>query len=245
MSYAVIPVTYYIGKPYRPDGDGGLRALQRSTYSFGGKTIQIEESLWHDAVKLNKKGHAPNRAELDDAVESHIFGLSQPAPHPQIATETFLKAIGFRAGETTHPGIVLTRGTGPYGRAISFFMKPGIELKHGLKAAALEPLGSRVLLPGQQLVHVQDTVNHELVDIGAVYAMFYELLPEPVRIFVAQVAQRARLKGLGVWAPGVDQSMTGAAILSLSSVTDDHVIMPKLFRRVAAYYKWLVKKEIL
>ena len=54
-----------------------------------------------------------------------------------------------------------------------------------------------------------------------------------LREALTEAAVRAREAGLGVWAE--DRTTEGFEVDGLGSITDEHVILPKLFRRLAEY----------
>jgi hypothetical protein len=80
---------------------------------------------------------------------------------------------------------------------------------------------------------LRTTFNHHALTAGLAYPTYYrDLFPQlrdefTVAVNTAQTAKR------GVWAG--DATTSDATIAALSSITDDVVILPKLFRRIADY----------
>jgi len=62
---------------------------------------------------------------------------------------------------------------------------------------------------------------------------YYKGLFHDLREALTETVARAREAQLGVWAE--DQSNAGFEVDGLDSITDDHVILAKLFRRLAEY----------
>jgi hypothetical protein len=67
---------------------------------------------------------------------------------------------------------------------------------------------------------------------GLAYPSFYLKLYPDLRRELAKQAQQARPK-TGVWA--LDRTQKGVEVESLATLTDDAVILPKLFRRLVDY----------
>jgi hypothetical protein len=67
---------------------------------------------------------------------------------------------------------------------------------------------------------------------GLAYPTFYLKLFPDLRRELARQAQQARPK-TGVWA--LDRTQKGIEVKSLATLTDDAVILPKLFRRLVDY----------
>ncbi|MEV7886413.1 nuclease, partial [Streptomyces sp. NPDC088357] len=77
------------------------------------------------------------------------------------------------------------------------------------------------------------TVNHHLLTSGLVYPTFYRSLFTSLRVEMATAAKQAREAERGLWPSDVTTS--GAKITGLASLTDDVVLLPKLFRRMVDY----------
>jgi hypothetical protein len=186
------------------------------------------------AVEHSATGRAKLRLDAIDALETH-YGpnrVHQPLHFAHAARDELLDWLGFTdiqhgTGETvtattpdTVPGFVLTRGTDVHGRCIA--------------------LAGRGTPPGQSGLEIdvdpavlRTTLNHHLVSAGLVYPTFYRSLFTSLRAEMATAAAEARTAGRGLWPS--DVTTTGAKITGLASLTDDAVLLPKLFRRLVDY----------
>src|SRR5262249_16193111 len=81
--------------------------------------------------------------------------------------------------------------------------------------------------------HLQQTSNHALLAEGLVYPTYYSLLYTELRDELTRVCTQARSQKLGGLAG--DGTQSGVAIESLATITDEAIILPKLFRRLAEY----------
>jgi hypothetical protein len=80
---------------------------------------------------------------------------------------------------------------------------------------------------------LRQTANHHLASAGLVYPTFYRSLFKDLRVELAAVAQQAQAAGKGLWPQ--DVTISGVKITGMSSVTEEAVILPKLFRRLVDY----------
>jgi endonuclease YncB( thermonuclease family) len=221
---------FYDIKGSQPDGDTvHFTADDPGEWSLvgggGGRAVE------HSAV-----GRAKLRLDAVDALETH-YGPSrdhQPLQFAHAARDELLKSLGFtdvqrQPDETvtattpeTVPGFVLTRGADAHGRCIAL-------------AGAGAPPGTSGLEIDVDVAVLRTTVNHHLLVEGLAYPTFYRSLFTSLRTEMAAVAVQAREAHRGLWAS--DVTTTGAKITGLSSLTDDVVILPKLFRRTVDYLR--------
>ncbi|MFF8407556.1 thermonuclease family protein [Streptomyces sp. NPDC014846] len=188
------------------------------------------------AVEHNAVGRATLRLDAIDALETH-YGptrVHQPLRFAHAARDELLSRLGFTdvqhgSGETvtattpeTVPGFILTRGADVHGRCVALAGNgpaPGTSgLEIDVDAAVL-----------------RTTVNHHLLTEGLAYPTFYRSLFTSLRTEMAAAATQAREAGRGLWPS--DVTTTGAKITGLASLTDDAVILPKLFRRLVDYLR--------
>ncbi|MGY4997439.1 thermonuclease family protein [Streptomyces sp. 900105245] len=188
------------------------------------------------AVEHNAVGRATLRLDAIDALETH-YGptrVHQPPQFAHAARDELLSRLGFTdvqrgSGETvtattpeTVPGFILTRGADVHGRCVALAGNgpaPGTSgLEIDVDAAVL-----------------RTTVNHHLLTEGLAYPTFYRSLFTSLRTEMAAAATEAREAGRGLWPS--DVTTTGAKITGLASLTDDAVILPKLFRRLVDYLR--------
>ncbi|MFI9111873.1 thermonuclease family protein [Streptomyces venezuelae] len=188
------------------------------------------------AVKNSEVGLGKLRLDAVDTLETH-YGPAQdhqPLPFAHAARDELLKSLGFvdvqrQSDETvtattpeTVPGFVLTRGADVHGRCIA------------LAGAGAAP-GTSGREIDVDVAVLRTTVNHHLIGEGLAYPMFYRTLPTSLRVELAATAVRAREARRGLWAG--DVTTAGAKITGPASLTDDVVILPKLFRRTLDYLR--------
>ena len=189
-----------------------------------------------DKVRTNAAGAAQLRLDAIDALETHYpptggHPLHQPLDLAHAAAGELLRWIGFtgveRDGEKVTavdqdglPGFILTRGADRYGRCVALVGRGGAPTTSG------QTLNVDVKL-------LRKTANQRLIATGLAYPTFYTRLYVDLRSELSKQAAAAREAGKGVFAR--DRTQKGVAVKSLATLTDDAVILPKLFRRLADY----------
>jgi hypothetical protein len=187
-------------------------------------------------VHTNATGAAQLRADAIDALETHYappggHNLHQPIELAHAAADELLKWLGFtgvtRAGEKVtavaadeRPGFILTRGADKYGRCVALIGRGDAPVASGDTVNVGLPL-------------LRKTVNHHLITTGLTFPTFYTNLYVDLRNELAKQAGAARKAGEGVFAG--DRTQKGVNVKSLATLTDDAVILPKLFRRLTDY----------
>jgi endonuclease YncB( thermonuclease family) len=187
-----------------------------------------------NAVRRNATGAAQLRLDGIDALETHYtppggHTLHQPLGLAHAAAAELLDWVGFedveRSGERIAsvredalPGYVLTRGADLYGRCVA------------LVGRGAPPGAGQVFVDIDLL---RATANHRLIATGLAYPTFYTKLYADLRNELAAQAGAAREAGRGVFA--ADLTQRGVTVESLATLTDEAVILPKLFRRLAEY----------
>jgi hypothetical protein len=192
------------------------------------------------AVRTNSTGGVQLRLDAIDALETHYTPpherspWRQPADLADGAAAALLDLLGFRnvvrddrgyvasATREQTPGYLLTRFADKYGRAVATAF-PG-----GRRGRAVE--GSSIYLDVDEL---HRSVNYQLLEAGWVYPTFYSQLFVDLREDLTAAAVAARAAGTGVWAE--DATLPGFRLQSRTQLTEDLVILPKLFRRLAEY----------
>lgn len=225
---------YLIKGQYRitgsePDGDS-VHFIPDVSDAFG---------KLHMTAHLGANGAAQLRLDAIDALETHYTPtahgartMHQPLELAHAAGARLLELLGFtnvvRSGETVTsatpdaaPGYILTRFADKYGRPVSLAYSGTIDR------------------PDLQLVFtdvdlLRASVNHQLLAEGLVYPTFYSQLYPDLHADLTATADDAKAVKAGVWAS--DATTTGATITTLADLTDNLVIMPKLFRRLAQYF---------
>ncbi|MER6077070.1 nuclease [Streptomyces sp. NPDC001833] len=201
-------------------------------------------------VKRDENGGASLRLDGIDALETHYKGAGPDYVHQPLglgahaARDELLSWLGFTdvvqdaeekvtaSTPKTVPGYILTSGADVYGRCVAL-LGSGAPPQVGNPPKPARS-GARIDVTVDML---HQTANHHLLSRGLVYPTFYSDLPQVLRADMAATTQQARaaVAANGVWAH--DVTISGVKVESLASLTEDLVIVPKLFRRVADYVR--------
>ncbi len=224
MSFKVIKGTFHI-VGYSPDGD---------SVRFQAGNISRWELLKGRKVKLNSKNHAQLRIEAIDTLETHYKKEHQPKQFADSATNYLFKLLGIknvvwnasgsrvRSAADGVPGYIVARAAERYGRPVAFVFA---EMKN------FED-GQEIYLNNKT---VRKSVNFKMLSKGLAYPTFYDGMFYDLRELFAKATVKARNSKLGVWSE--DRTNKFTCIEGISDVTDTHVLLPKLFRRMTAYLK--------
>lgn len=174
-------------------------------------------------LRLRRRGRPPKinpdngsvqlRYEAIDAMESGAL-----APFPAEATVSNLDLAGTGDGAREARGHVLSTQLGPNGRPIVF----------AFAGEAPEADGASVFLDAERMT---ESVNLRQLERGHAYPLFYDTLFDDLRERCAEVSNRAKADGLGVWA--ADRTTTGAEWTGDPDTLPP--IFPKLWRRIDRY----------
>lgn len=186
-------------------------------------------------VRTNAGGGAQLRLDAIDALETHYAPrggtpLHQPLEFAHKASDELLRWLGFRGvtrdGEKVTaatpaelPGFLLTQGADLYGRCVAFVGRGDAPGESGAQIRV-------------NLALLRRTANHRLVTIGLAYPTFYLKLFPDLRAELAKQARNAR-PATGLWAG--DRTQKGVAVANLTTLTDEAILLPKLFRRLVDY----------
>jgi hypothetical protein len=192
-------------------------------------------------VHSNKAGVTQLRLDAIDSLETHfqppksrIGSKHQPPPYAELAANRLLDLLGFNcdtverdeewrvlaAHPATVPGYILTNFADQYGRSLAL----------GFAGRSGKPDGSVVTADEKW---VQQSVNFQLLKEGLVYPIFYANQLMQIRQFLSVAVAEARSTQAGLWS--VDRTTKGFSVTGYSSLTEDAVIFPKLFRRLMGY----------
>ena len=187
-------------------------------------------------VRTNAGGGAQLRLDGIDALETHYTppgGMRehQPLEFAYEARDELLRWLGFKDVQRTNekvtaaepeqlPGFLLTQGADLYGRCVAFAGRGDSPADSGTDIRVNVALLRR-------------TANHRLVATGLAYPTFYLKLFPDLRAELAKQARNAR-PSKGLWAS--DRTQKGFTVSTLATLTDDAVILPKLFRRLVDYF---------
>ncbi|HKE77716.1 MAG TPA: hypothetical protein VKB54_00355 [Solirubrobacteraceae bacterium] len=187
-------------------------------------------------VRTNAGGGAQLRLDGIDALETHYTPTGgmrehQPLEFAHQARDELLRWLGFKGVQRTDekvtasqpaqlPGFLLTQGADLYGRCVAFAGRGDAPAKSGTEIHV-------------NVVLLRRTANHRLVATGLAYPTFYLKLFPDLRAELAKQARNAR-PSKGLWPS--DRTQKGVTVSNLATLTDDAVIMPKLFRRLMDYF---------
>lgn len=222
MAFRIICGTFHV-VGYSPDGDSiRFKASDPSNW----------ELLDGPPPKINAKGHVQLRLEAIDTLETHYLGTHQPLEMARAALNHLSNQLGIedivwnqartkvKSAADGTSGYIVTREVERNRRPVSF-------------AFAGQPMaadGSTVFLD-RELVSL--SVNAEMLRSGLAYPTYYKGLFSDLREVLSLEVKNARDNNAGIWAQ--DVTNTGFTVNSLTSIAEENVIMPKLFRRLATY----------
>lgn len=225
MPFTVIKGTFHV-EGYAPDGDSLRFKAERSANW---------NRLDGPTVRRNNRQHAQLRFEGVDALETHYSPNGrkrhQPTDLGYPATDFTIAAAGITGVQwgPTHykvtqandgtPGYILARTTERFGRPVAFVFT----------GATNRPDGSSVFLTRNWL---RQSLNYRLLESGMAYPTYYEGLFHDLRDEMTSVVMRAWGQNRGVWP--YDWSY-GIPVTGWAALEDYYPILPKLFRRLAAY----------
>lgn len=222
MGFFVIKGTFHVTN-YSPDGD---------SIRFRADNAANWQLLSGPRVTLNGNGHAQLRLEAIDTLETHYKNTRQPIRLARAALEFLLNELNITevvwneartrilsANDGTR-GYIITREVEKNHRPISF----------AFAGEAAEDDGANIEFYADRLA---ESVNFKSVEAGMAYPTYYKGLFPDLRLALTQAAAEARTAVRGVWAE--DRTNTGFAVPDLDAVENDHVILPKLFRRIAEH----------
>jgi endonuclease YncB( thermonuclease family) len=222
MPFVLIKGTFHI-VGYSPDGD---------SVRFRADNKEHWAKLSGPSVQLNAKDHAQLRLEAIDTLETHYQNTHQPLELAIGALEHLLEGLGITdvewnetrttvtAANDGTEGYILSRAVEKYGRPVAFVytgMSP-------------EEDGSEIFLDADR---VRQSLNHRALEDGLAYPTYYKGLFHDLREALTKAVSHAREAKRGVWVE--DRTNAGFEVEGLRSITDEHVVLPKLFRRLAEY----------
>ena len=247
MPFVVIKGTFHV-VGYSPDGDS-VRFRAENDANWAGLS---GPPLIPDDHPEGEPFYAQLRFEAVDTLETHYAGEHQPLGLATAAQESLLLGLGItgvewnesrsevtRANDGTE-GYILSRAVEEYGRPIAFvYTGP---------PPRGTPDGAEMFLDADLM---RRSLNYRLIEEGLAYPTYYEGLFHDLRDALTEEVARARAKTLGVWAE--DRTTEGFDVEGLRSVTEEHVVLPKLFRRLVEYLRegaplsgfkeWLEERE--
>lgn len=222
MPFRVIQGTFHV-IGYSPDGD---------SVRFEPKNPDLLSLLDGPPADVNARGHVQLRFEAIDTLETHFRNEHQPLTLATRALDFTLLQLGITgvewdvlrtrvtAANDNTPGYIVTRAVEPNRRPVSFVYAGALPVADG----------STLFLDAAGL---QASVNLKLAKEGLAYPTYYKGLFSDLRAAFTQATSTARASALEIW--GEDQTNASFAVPGLLSITDQTVILPKLFRRLAEF----------
>lgn len=222
MPFHLIKGTFHV-VGYSPDGD---------SIRFNADDHDNWNLLNGSPVELNARGHVQLRIEGIDTLETHYQGHHQPLKPANKALRFLLDELGIKrvqfdkdgkviSAKDGTRGYILSRRTEKNRRPVSFVFAGDTDDGDGVE----------VFLRSDRL---EESVNYKSALEGLAYPTYYTGLFSDLRKkLTSAVAQARKGGGKGIWPK--DKTTEGFTIPSLSSVTETHVILPKLFRRIVNF----------
>jgi len=223
MTFRVIKGTFHV-VGFSPDGDSiKFKALDEANWALlEGKKVQLTK----------KTRYAQLRIEAIDTLETHFSNHHQPPQFANLAIDRLLAFLGitdvvWNASRTRvtsakdgTEGFIVSRTTEVNGRPVCFIFGPNPDIQDGQEIFVDTKMAKK-------------SVNYQMLKEGLAYPTFYDGLFYDLRQQFATQAQKARKKKKGVWS--VDTTNSFFQVTKLDDVTETHVLLPKLFRRIVSY----------
>lgn len=226
MPFILIKGTFHV-VGYSPDGD---------SIKFKADNLMNWKKI-AGTPKLNKKEHVQLRLEAIDALETHYLPKvkgaikqHQPDFYSKAARDFLIDGVGIQkvkfgpkndrvsSALDGTKGFILARSIDnpKYGRPVSFVYQGDYN----------KPDGTSIHLDALLL---KRSINFKLIEAGLAYPTFYPTLFYDLRNEIIKATIKSRLTKKGLWPK--DKTM-GLIFNNSKSITDDHPILPKLFRRL-------------
>lgn len=169
------------------------------------------------------------RLEAIDGLETHYSGHHQPLELGRLATDFLIAQLGItnvewdpkhvkiiEANDGTE-GYILARTADKYHRPVAFAF-PGTTTKED---------GEEIFL---DTIKIKDSVNYKSIVEGHSYPTYYHGLFFDFREEFTKAVKKARKNKKGVWKQ--DKTSKGFQVKTIEDITENNLIMPKLFRRI-------------
>ena len=222
MPFTLIKGTFHV-VGYSPDGD---------SIRFQADQLEQWNMLDGPTVRLNARGHAQLRIEAIDTLETHYQGHHQPLQLANAAMNFLLDALNIKNVQFNAAGTkVISAQDGTRGHILSRKAeKNGRPVAFVFPGDAVENDGAQIFLDPDRL---ENSVNYTSALAGMAYPTYYTGLFSSLRARITSTVLQARQDGRGVWEK--DNTTNGFTVANLDSVTEQEVILPKLFRRIIGF----------
>ncbi len=190
------------------------------------------------AARVSGNGSVQLRLDAIDALETHYSPSAgggpqrhQPLGLAHAARDDLLATLGFTGVRHRRETVVAAVPAQSRGHVLTGFADT-----HGRPVALVYPGdpveadGTPVTVDGARL---RASANWRLLERGLAYPTYYSRLDPQSRALFTGAVRRARTAGLGLW-PG-DRTVTGVVVEGEEVLTDQAVVLPKLFRRLVDY----------
>lgn len=222
MPFHVIRGTFHV-VGYSPDGDSiRFEADNQDNWSL----------LAGPSAKINARGHAQLRLEAIDTLETHFQNVHQPLAFARQAMDHLMAQLGITGVQWNDQGTTVTQANDA---TVGYIISREVEEKRrpvafAFAGAPAEADGSQIFL---DTTRVEQSANAEMLRSGLAYPTYYKGLFPDLRNALSAITVSARQGNIGLWPQ--DKTNVGFAVTGMQSITENHVILPKLFRRLAAY----------
>jgi endonuclease YncB( thermonuclease family) len=222
MPFHIIKGTFHV-VGYSPDGD---------SIRFQADNNNHWDLLTGPPVTLNGRGHAQLRLEAIDTLETHFGNTHQPLGLATKALDFLLMSLNITgaqwdvlrtritAANDGTRGYIITRAVEQNGRPVAFVFAGATPKADGKSVFLDVPL-------------LRKSVNYKSIEAGLAYPTYYQGLFSDLRQALTDATATARAAKREIWA--VDRTNAGFEVRNLASIIEQHVILPKLFRRLAEY----------
>jgi endonuclease YncB( thermonuclease family) len=220
--YKVIAGTFHV-KGFQPDGDSiRFQANKPEHWDFFKWGSESEK-------KSPKK---QLRIEAIDAMETHYEGYHQPRPFALAALESLLELLNIKTVtyslSVTHivdaddgkAGFIASASIDRFSRPVSYVFPKSVKLKDG------DVMDSNTL-------PVEKSINFQLAREGLAYPTFYKTTDRVFAEKIRAVVARAKSTRRGIWS--IDRT-SDFTIWDVSTLQDDILLMPKIFRRLVGFF---------
>ena len=228
MPFTLISGTFHV-RGYSPDGD---------SIRFAPRDRALVAGLGGGTPRFNARGHVQLRIEGIDTLETYYSPpggggtYHQPLALAHAALDRVLAYTGIGnvewdanrgvvvSADDGSDGYILARSVEKNGRPVAFVFAGGPPGDDGAAVPLDVPL-------------LRQSYNYAALDEGLAYATYYEGLFHDLRGAMTDAVRRARADRRGVHA--LDVTTRGFTVTGMQALTGEHVIMPKLFRRLCEY----------
>lgn len=219
MKYKIIKGTFHV-VGYHSGGDSiRFKAIDDKNWEF---------FTWRSAATKKKQ----LRFEAIDTLETHYKGSHQPHSAGIAALVDLLQLIGIRdvvftlsfsrvySAQDGVEGFIASRALDLYDRPVSLVFGHDVQLNDGDEVSLAD-------LPLEQCVNVK------LAQMGLAYPTFYSTMEDDLLDLFTDIIAASRKNRVGLWQLDQTREFT---LWDASTIIEDTVIFPKLFRRLISFF---------